>query len=212
MCGLAYLSLKNKIDFNVLKETIKILDSRGKDSWGFVAINSAKKSIIHEKNYGRIKNFSTFTNLYKLNNQGYTKFIMHSRLATSGLSSIQANIQPVCLENQFYLAHNGLILFDGEFDSFSFSDTNLLAKNLFELQSGNFEKYLNERKGEITTIFSNNIFSSINAYSNVGGLYEIKGETYHLLISEPIHSVKSKKIIIKNKQIPVRKLLEISDD
>jgi glucosamine 6-phosphate synthetase-like amidotransferase/phosphosugar isomerase protein len=216
MCGIAYYKPGNSFKIVTLLKILYTLEQRGKDSWGFVATDSKRKKVFTNKAFGKIKKISIVLKTFRLYKKGMSDFIYHSGLATSGISGITENLQPIEM-NRIYLTHNGLILSPelintSEVDE-NLSDSFKLSKILTELEENEYEKFLNSLDGEISLIFLDLGAHKIYGYTNVGGLYAGKNYDCTILSSEILHKnwyeVNNGKEILNLEKVKVRKIFEV---
>jgi predicted glutamine amidotransferase len=217
MCGIAYIKLKNKTTNWPIRSLLFVLSQRGSDTWGFLGINRRDNSFLHEKLIGNICKFTNLLKIRKLLKSGFCEIILHSRYATNGYTGLFQNIQPISLNEDFFLAHNGLVLDLNNFKSFKngsgASDSYEIATKLVNMSNKRYEKYLNERKGEITMVFTNVHEKEVNAYTNVGGLYLVEARGYKIVLNELPRQTKIHKILYganKVTKIPNKRVVKIN--
>jgi glutamine phosphoribosylpyrophosphate amidotransferase len=217
MCGLSYIKLDNKDVRWPIRSTLLLLSQRGRDTWGYLAINRSENSFLHEKSIGNISKFRNIFKIRRLQKLGFNEIILQSRYATNGYTGVFQNIQPIILNDYFFLVHNGLILNMRDDKKLktesSFSDSYNLANTLLNMSDKEHEKYLNERKGEITTIFTKVHEWDVSAYTNVGGIYQVEARGFKIFINELPQQGKIHKILYgdyKITKIPLKKVVKIN--
>ena len=218
MCGVAYVNFINGIESRIFSSILKTLDERGKDSWGFIALNTSRELLVSHTSIGRLNKFKVRRRVRKLIQLGYVEFIFHTRLATSGLLAIEQNIQPINIKNNLFLVHNGLILEEEDKDKsnhdLAIGDSYRLAIRLSEIPDpSQSEFFLNSLIGEISIVYYDANSKGIYAYSNVGGIYATSTARFTSLTSEPLIAaslkMKKKNVGIDSVRIPHRKVSQV---
>jgi hypothetical protein len=217
MCGLSYIKLKNREGKWPISSLLFVLGQRGRDTWGYIAINRSENSFLHEKTIGNIFKFTNIVKIRKLHKLGFNEIILQSRYATNGYTGVLQNIQPISINDNFFLVHNGLVLNISDAKNLAsgamFSDSYNLAKTLVNMSDSIHEKYLNEREGEITTIFTKVDDTEVSAYTNVSGLYLVEARDYKMVLNELPHQTKIDRILhgtYKVTKIPNNKVVKIN--
>jgi predicted glutamine amidotransferase len=159
------------------------LSERGKDTWGISALPSNSKDLFLKKGIGKLNSLSNKSLMFKLILSGYTRFIFHSRLATSGLAGLKENIQPIFIEPNFLLVHNGLLLKNDVDCDNSMSDSFYLALVIQNSSQVIHESILLDFQGEVSMIMWNS--NQIFAFTNVGNIYSYCSKNFYCLTSEP---------------------------
>jgi len=176
MCGIyAYIGKKNKI-FKQSYEALKVLRSRGYDSYGLSWFKDNKINLKKSVDKELEKTFTNDLLLYESNS-----ILTHTRWATNGVVSLN-NTHPFLSENKkFALVHNGII-----------ENANILKK---ELQK--YKKFSSETDSEVIVNLleyeyetnNNNSFEKIliNTFNKLKGYWSViimkHDEPYNLYVT-----------------------------
>jgi glucosamine 6-phosphate synthetase-like amidotransferase/phosphosugar isomerase protein len=142
--------------------------------------------------------------MYKIKSSGW--LLLHSRLATNGFSGLSDHNHPIELDN-ILLVHNGLVVEwpnqAKQFTDESHTDSQNLANVIASSERRDLEAILNQTVGEISVIWHNNVDNTLNAYTNVGGLYLETNNDIIMVSSEQIQSNS------QSRRVERRKIIEL---
>jgi glucosamine 6-phosphate synthetase-like amidotransferase/phosphosugar isomerase protein len=195
MCGIVAIKWTSLPPaFSIVDQSIEMLCDRGKDAWGIaIGANDSPSDTIVVKDSSRIdirKNKKAIHKLlHEIRSSGW--LLLHSRLATNGFSGLSDHNHPIELEN-ILLVHNGLVvewpIQAKQFTNESNTDSQNLASVIASTERRDLEGILNQTVGEISVIWHNNGDNTLNAYTNVGGLYLETNNEHTIVSSEQIQS------------------------
>lgn len=208
MCGILAIVWNDKLEaIEAVKNSIKVLEKRGLDSWGMaygdrvknqsIKITKAPRGINSPNSKREIKQF-----LNSIPDVGW--LLMHSRLATSGLSGLQNQNHPITSGN-ITMVHNGLLTetsTKSKFPDEQITDSQYLANLISQCDSGDTAQLLNGLLGEISVAWFNRNDQSIGLYSNVGNLHRFSSEGTLGYLSEPLDAFRvenriEKRVVVK---------------
>ena len=200
MCGICLIKIKRSEKYlDITTEVVKVLENRGKDSWGYCLVNSLNSEIKVRTFMGSIGYRSYKSRIRKIltKAQPNTSLLIHSRLATSGFSGLSQHNQPIRF-GEVVIAHNGLItnILDEEqnVNGYNYTDSMLLCRELnsSEPDQESIEKMFSKFRGEISVVWYDNRDLNFRSYTNNGGLYKLETVDFSIISSEPVAMLERK--------------------
>jgi glucosamine 6-phosphate synthetase-like amidotransferase/phosphosugar isomerase protein len=192
MCGILALVWSNKPEaLEIVKNSLKVLEKRGSDSWGMaygdkgenqsIRITKAPRGVNSPESKKEIKQY-----LKDIPDVGW--LLMHSRLATSGFSGLQNQNHPI-ISGNIAMVHNGLVT--GTAPNMrplneSITDSQHLANLINQCESGDTAHMLNGLQGEISVAWFSRKDQSVSLYTNVGNFHRFSSEGTFGYLSEPL--------------------------
>ncbi len=210
MCGIVAIKWTGPSPaLSLVDQSIDMLCDRGKDAWGIaIGVDNApfdRKVVKESSRIDTRKNKKAINKLLQnVKSSGW--LLLHSRLATNGFSGLSDHNHPIQSEN-ILLVHNGLVvewpIEAKQFISESNTDSQNLANVISSYELSDLERILNQIVGEISTIWHNNLDNTLNAYTNVGGLYLETNNELTIASSERFQSNS------QSRKIELRKIIEL---
>ncbi len=140
---------------------LRLLEYRGYDSAGLVAINKEKEVFI-EKAVGRVSVLANKVDMKKRDKVSYTTGIAHTRWATHG-GVTEENTHPHTSSNhRFYIVHNGIIenykelkkSLEWKYSFYSQTDTEVIVKLIESLYDGDLKSTMEKVSNKLVGAYS----------------------------------------------------------
>lgn len=174
MCGIfAYTGKKDCRES--LVNGLRMLEYRGYDSAGIVAVSEDKK-VFCEKATGRVSALASKVDGKKSDSKIYSTGIAHTRWATHG-GVTEDNTHPHhCGKERFYVVHNGIIenykdlkkSLEEEYNFYSQTDTEVIAKLIDSLYDGDLKSTMERVSEKLVGAYSVAVIDTENPGEIVG--------------------------------------------
>jgi len=159
----------------MLVNGLKMLEYRGYDSAGIVAISSSS-DIFLEKAVWRVSALASKVDASKSDTKKYTSWIAHTRWATHGGVTVENTHPHISTNKRFYVVHNWIIenykeLKKSLSETYSFysqTDTEVIAKLVESLFDGNLKSTMEKVSKKLVGAYSLAVIDSENPWTIVG--------------------------------------------